>query len=111
MHLRGNHAVSRRPNLKLAIARLAEISPNPYVLLDTDLRLVWMNDAYLKVTMRNRADITGKTMFEAFPSDPQSESYRQLKDSLDTVLQTGATTSPGPMAEWKRATGARPTPR
>ena len=89
MHPRGNHAVSRRPNLKLAIARLAEISPNPYVLLDTDLRLVWMNDAYLKATMRNRADITGKTMFEAFPSDPQSESYRQLKDSLDTVLQTG----------------------
>lgn len=70
-------------------ARLAAISPNPYVLLDKDLRLVWMNDAYLAVTMRERDDIIDKKMFEAFPSDPDSESYHQLKDSFDSVLETG----------------------
>ena len=70
-------------------ARLAGISPNPYVLLDRDLRLVWMNDAYLAVTMRKREDILNKPMFEAFPSDPDSESFRQLRDSFDNVLETG----------------------
>lgn len=70
-------------------ARLAAVSPNPYVLLDKDLRLIWMNDAYLAVTMRKREDILDKTMFEAFPSDPASESYRQLKVSFEHVLETG----------------------
>ena len=72
-------------------ARLAAISPNPYVLLDPDLRLVWMNDAYLAATMRAREDIIGRMMFDAFPADPQSESYRQLKDSFDHVIETGET--------------------
>lgn len=66
-------------------------APNPYVLLDTRLAIVWMNEAYLRVTMRDRADIIGRTMFEAFPSDPDSDSYRQLKDSLDRVLATAST--------------------
>ena len=70
---------------------LAEASPNPYVLLDRDLRLVWMNRAYLDVTMRDRDDIVGRTMFDAFPSDPDSESYRQLRDSFEYVLETGET--------------------
>ena len=30
-------------------------------------------------------------MFDAFPADPQSESYRQLKDSFDHVIETGET--------------------
>ena len=70
---------------------LAEASPNPYVLLDRELRLVWMNRAYLDVTMRDRDDIVGRTMFDAFPSDPDSESYRQLRDSFEHVLETGET--------------------
>ena len=69
--------------------KLAEISPNPYVLMDRDLRLVWMNQAYLAVTMRSREDITDKRMFDAFPADPASESYRQLDESLRHVLDTG----------------------
>ncbi len=75
--------------LAINFLELAEASPNPYVLLDRDLRLVWMNRAYLDVTMRERDDIVGRTMFEAFPSDPDSESYHQLKDSLEHVLETG----------------------
>ena len=68
---------------------LAEASPNPYVLFDHDLRLVWMNGAYLTVTHRAREDILGRALFDAFPSDPDSDSYRQLKNSLDRVLETG----------------------
>ncbi len=66
-------------------------SPNPYVVLDSSLRLVWMNEAYLRVTMRTRGELLGQRMFDAFPSDPRSESYRLLKGSLDRVLATGET--------------------
>ena len=64
-------------------------SPNPYVLLAPDLTIVTMNDAYLAATMRERSDLVGRRMFEAFPSDPKSESYRLLRDSLDQVIRTG----------------------
>jgi PAS domain S-box-containing protein len=64
-------------------------SPNPYVVLDRGLSIVWMNDAYLAVTMRRREDLVGRLMFEAFPSDPASESFRLLDQSLARVLRTG----------------------
>lgn len=64
-------------------------SPNPYVVLDRDLTIVWMNEAYLGATMRRREEITGKRMFEAFPSDPDSESFRLLERSFQRVLKTG----------------------
>lgn len=62
-------------------------SPNPYVLLDRDLTLVWMNEAYLRVTNSRRDVILGRNMFEAFPSEGESE--RQLRRSLEQVLRTG----------------------
>ena len=65
------------------------LSPNPYVIMDTDLHLVWMNEAYLRATMRQREDIIGRKMFDAFPSDPDTESFRQLNRSLRRVLDTG----------------------
>jgi PAS domain S-box-containing protein len=70
---------------------LFERSPNPYVVLDRDLVIVWMNDCYLQVTGRTRAEIVGRPMFEAFPSATGSESYRQLRSSFDRVLESGET--------------------
>ncbi len=66
-------------------------SPNPYVIMDKDLVLVWMNDAYLRVTMRSREDIIGRKMFDAFPADQTSESYRQLDASLQRTRETAQT--------------------
>lgn len=66
-------------------------SPNPYVIMDRDFVLVWMNDAYLRVTMRSREDIIGRKMFDAFPADQSSESYRQLHGSLRRVRETART--------------------
>jgi PAS domain S-box-containing protein len=65
---------------------LFSASPNPYVLLDLSLKIVGMNDAYLKVTMRERDDLIGRDMFEAFPSDPDSPSHRQLRSSFEKVI-------------------------
>lgn len=64
-------------------------SPNPYVVLDSSLVIVWMNEAYLRATMRTREAITGLKMFEAFPSEPGSESHELLSSSLHRVLLTG----------------------
>ncbi|RZI76957.1 MAG: PAS domain S-box protein [Pseudomonas sp.] len=63
-------------------------SPNPYVVLDPSLKIVWMNEAYLAATVRRRDELIGRAMFEAFPSDPSSQSHRLLKASFDRVLDT-----------------------
>jgi PAS domain S-box-containing protein len=69
---------------------LFSASPNPYVLLDLSLTIVGMNDAYLQVTMRKREDLLGRNMFDAFPSDPDSSSHRQLRGSLEKVVREKA---------------------
>jgi len=63
-------------------------SPNPYVMVAPDLTIVTMNDAYLSATMREREDLVGRKMFDAFPSDPDSESHRLLRSSLERVVHT-----------------------
>jgi PAS domain S-box-containing protein len=62
-------------------------SPNPYILLDSSLTIRGMNDAYLQVTMRERGDLIGRNMFDAFPSDPDSPGHRQLRASFERVIR------------------------
>ncbi|HZH09679.1 MAG TPA: PAS domain-containing protein [Microvirga sp.] len=66
---------------------LFNASPNPYVLVDPSLVIMGMNDAYLRVTMRTREELLGRNMFEAFPSDPASESHQQLRGSFERVIR------------------------
>lgn len=61
--------------------------PSPYMILDRDLRYVEVNAAYLQVLEREREDLIGRTVFEAFP-DP-GEGGRLLRASLERVLETG----------------------
>ncbi|MCH2488179.1 MAG: PAS domain-containing protein, partial [Erythrobacter sp.] len=73
--------------MTLDFQSLLNKSPNSYVILDRDLTIVWANEAYLGVTMRDLDAIVGHGLFEAFPSE--GESYRQLRASFDRVLETG----------------------
>lgn len=82
-------SVSEVPLLTLDFSALFEKSPNPYVVYDSDFIIVWMNDAYLQATMRQRDDLIGRPLFDAFPSDPDSESHKMLKESLERVRETG----------------------
>ncbi|MCJ8518468.1 PAS domain S-box-containing protein [Pseudorhizobium tarimense] len=68
---------------------LFNLAPNPYVLLDRELRMVGMNAAYLNVTMRTEAELLGRKMFDEFPSDPDSVHGKMLRQSLARVLETG----------------------
>lgn len=64
-------------------------SPSPYVLLDSELRIAWANDAYLEVTGRSRDSLIGHKVSAAFPAPAQSVSDQMLRGSFQRVLETG----------------------
>ncbi len=64
-------------------------APSPFVLLDRDLRIIWVNAAYLEVTGRARAEIVGQILSEAFPAPEDSVSDRMLRGSFRRVLASG----------------------
>ena len=61
----------------------------PYMLMDHDLTIIEMNQAYLDVTGRTREELQGRYVFEAFPSE--GESRRLLEESLHRTRDTGET--------------------
>lgn len=63
--------------------------PTPYMLMDRDLVIVEMNQAYLEATGRSREQIQGRYVFDAFPSE--GESRRLLEESLERTRDTGET--------------------
>lgn len=68
---------------------LFRLSPNAYVLLDRELRILDANEAYLRLTGRALDEIRGHRLHEAFPADPASpDSTRvdELLDSFERVL-------------------------
>ncbi len=69
--------------------KILQAAPSPFVLLDKELRVVWANDAYLKVTDRQADRLFGKVITEEFPSDPESESGRMLRASFERVFRDG----------------------
>src|SRR5437764_93051 len=70
---------------------LFESAPGLYLVLTPDLRIVEASDAYLRATMTARVEILGRDFFEVFPDnpdDPTATGVRNLRASLDRVLQT-----------------------
>ncbi|WP_374273917.1 sensor histidine kinase [Brevundimonas sp.] len=77
---------------ELNVGQAFDASPNAYIVLTPDLRIAGMNRAYLDVTGRDRDDLIGRDMFEAFDGgggDAGAESVRQLRASMERVLETG----------------------
>jgi signal transduction histidine kinase len=73
--------------------RLLEAAPGAYLVLDPDLVIVAVTDAYLRATMTVREEIVGRELFDVFPdnpNDPAATGTRNLAASLDIVLRTGA---------------------
>ena len=81
----------RDPDIFSADGRLhglIGVAPNAYMMLRPDLVIVGCNDAYVAAVGRTRDTFVGQPLFEAFPADPHSESYRLLRHSIDRVLHT-----------------------
>ncbi|WAC61553.1 sensor histidine kinase [Brevundimonas sp. SL130] len=73
------------------LASAFEASPNPYLLLTPDLRIVEVNQAYVDVTGARRSEIVGRPLFTAFdsgPGDRAPDNVRQVKASLEKARDT-----------------------
>lgn len=70
---------------------LFEAAPGLYlVLTQPDFRIVAASDAYLRATKTERAAILGRGLFEVFPDnpdDPAADGVRNLRASLERVVQ------------------------
>jgi phosphoserine phosphatase RsbU/P len=67
-------------------------TPTPYLLLRADLVICDVNDAYLRATSRDRAELIGRHVFDAFPDNPDdvtADGVENLGASLRRVLSTG----------------------
>jgi len=78
--------------MQIDFAQLFQQSPNPYMLLDRELRFVAANAAYLRVTATRLDELIGRPLFEVFPNDPENpnnNSVLMLRRSLERTLRTG----------------------
>ncbi|WP_298367796.1 ATP-binding protein [uncultured Bradyrhizobium sp.] len=70
---------------------LFEAAPGLYlVLTQPDFRIVAVTDAYLRATKTERAAILGRGLFDVFPDnpdDPAADGVRNLRASLERVVQ------------------------
>lgn len=69
-----------------------DASPNPYMLLDRDLRFAGMNQAYLDVTQRTREELIGAHVMDVFGAaadGPGREDSQRLEASFRKVLGSG----------------------
>jgi signal transduction histidine kinase len=78
------------PACPLEFRCLFESAPGCYLVLDPELVIVAVSDAYLRATITRREDILGRGLFEVFPDnpdDPEATGVGNLRTSLDRVLQ------------------------
>ncbi|MFE2648081.1 PP2C family protein-serine/threonine phosphatase [Streptomyces nigra] len=67
-----------------------DATPSPYLVLDTDLVIRYVNPAYLRVTGRTADELVGKRFFDALPENPGAEQAEDnLRASLTRVLNSG----------------------
>jgi signal transduction histidine kinase len=69
---------------------LFEALPKKYLVLDPDLVIVAVSDAYLEATLTRRRYLVGRRVFDVFPDnpdDPATEGTRNLTASLKRVLR------------------------
>ncbi|MGW7714970.1 PP2C family protein-serine/threonine phosphatase [Streptomyces chartreusis] len=68
-----------------------DATPSPYLVLDRDLVIRYVNPACLRTAGRTEEDLVGKYFFDALPENPgiHDEAERNLKASLLRLLDTG----------------------
>ena len=66
--------------------------PVPMALLDPGLRVVGVNDAFVRASRASREELVGRALFDAFPENPADggEGERNLRTSLERVVRDRA---------------------
>lgn len=84
--------MSLPPSPPLDYRALLEGAPDLYLILNPQLVIVGVSDAYARATLTRREEIVGRGMFDVFPDnpdDPAAEGVHNLHASLQRVLNTG----------------------
>src|SRR5687767_3765905 len=73
--------------------QLFESAPDAYLVLspNEDFTIIGVNDAFLGITMTERANIIGQPLFTIFPQNPddvKSHSIKVLRQSLEDAIGT-----------------------
>ncbi len=83
---------------ELDFRSLFEAIPGKYLVMDRGFEIVAVSHQYLAATNRTHDELISKNLFDAFPDnpdDPAATGVRNLRSSLERVLQTkGADTMP-----------------
>ena len=82
--------IMTRPFRAPDFQELFQGAPGLYLVLEPDLTIVAVSDAYLRATMTKRNDILGRGLFEVFPDnpdDPLADGTRNLRASLERVIK------------------------
>jgi ANTAR domain/PAS fold len=80
--------------LELFAERVSDHAGTPAVLLDRSYRIRAVNAEYETATLRNRGELIGEILFEAFPDnpdDPYANGNEKLLASYEAVLRTKST--------------------
>ncbi|MEU9793312.1 SpoIIE family protein phosphatase [Streptomyces sparsogenes] len=88
----GGTSRERATGREIDYQALFEATPSPNLVLGPDLVIVAVNQAYLNATQCTREDLLGRHVFDAFPdnpADPKATGTRNLRASLERVLETG----------------------
>ncbi|WP_099866763.1 sensor histidine kinase [Pararhizobium haloflavum] len=70
-----------------AFEQFFDAIPSPYMMLDTELRYVAANQAYLEATNSTPELLLGQNIFDVFPND--GAAGRDLKSSFMRVIESG----------------------
>jgi PAS domain S-box-containing protein len=87
-------ARKRIEKMHLEFRALFECLPGSYLVLNPDLKIVAVSDAYLHVTMTQREQLLNRGLFEVFPDNPDlpaADGVNNLRASINRVLQTAQT--------------------
>ncbi|WP_426102548.1 PAS domain-containing protein [Massilia sp. TSP1-1-2] len=71
---------------------LFRVSPYFYLVMDLELNIIGVNDAYLRATGRIEGDLLGRYVFDAFPQnpdDPDSTAIEEVRSSLLYAIESG----------------------
>lgn len=76
---------------------ILESVPDLYLILNTDLKIVGVSQAYLNATMTERQKIVGKSIFEVFPEDPEDPNTISVKNLRHSFIRVLANKTPDAM--------------
>jgi serine phosphatase RsbU (regulator of sigma subunit) len=84
--------MGHEPSADIDYAALFAATPSPCLILDGEMIIRDVNQAYLEVTRRRREELLGRRLEDAFPmnpADPDADGLRNLRASVERALATG----------------------